>query len=154
MWRSPRAQLHPCASGQRQGSYTSQASVQLSCATAISMQIHMTKPLLCLHSDAVLKQSSGTMIYCHFIIESNKHTFKAPGCPWWRSPPTGWASFNKAEPAMHIALVYISTFHPKLEKSLWWAFHIIQNSLCFQIVVTHVGPAKTWSGLNFEILVK
>ena len=100
---------------------------------------------------SVLKQSSGTMIYCHFIIESNKHTFKAPGCPWWRSPPTGWASFNKAEPAMHIALVYISTFHPKLEKSLWWALHIIQNSLRFQIVVTRVGPAKTWSGLNFEI---
>ena len=54
------------------------------------------------------------MIYCHFILESNKHPFKALGCPRWRSPPTCWASFNKAEPAMCIAIVYISTFHPKL----------------------------------------
>ena len=40
----------------------------------------------------------GTIIYCHLILESNKHLLKAPGCPsgraaWWRSHhQTGWAS--------------------------------------------------------------
>ena len=40
----------------------------------------------------------GTIIYCHLILESNKHLLKAPGCrsgraAWWRSHhQTGWAS--------------------------------------------------------------
>ena len=52
---------------------------------------------------SVLKQYVGTIIYCHLILESNKHLLKAPGCrsgraAWWPSHhQTGWASSCSSE---------------------------------------------------------
>ena len=30
-----------------------------------------------------------------------------PDCPWWRSPPTGWASFNKAEQSRQCTCLHL-----------------------------------------------